>query len=329
MNTQLLIYLFLVVEYLYINVKSENVVDVSSHVQCSTTKGNILIEIYREWSPLGADRFIELVRDGFFTDIGLFRCVSNFLTQFGISDKPQYQHWHNKVIRDDPNLHKGIKQNYLSFAGGGPNTRSTQLFIAFEDLDFLGHEPWETPFGKVIDGQETLNQFYKGYGDIPPFGQGPDQQKIYRFGNSYLHENFPLLDYILSCHVIEDSAHQRELSTMEDVSTEGKHHFKVGQAKHLIERSTQAPENMQVVETDDLVDAGKEIIDNNKENLFLKLGEREQNVRLTWDTENGLASRIRSQETSIVLAISILGILLLLIYGMHLQRRAAAAGKKS
>ena len=116
-------------------------------VQCSTTKGPLTIEIYREWSPLGADRFLELVKDNFFTDIAFFRCVKRFLTQFGISDVPSKKHWHNKNIRDDPNLNLGIKKNYLSFAGGGANTRSTQLFIAFEDLDFLGHEPWETPFG--------------------------------------------------------------------------------------------------------------------------------------------------------------------------------------
>ena len=99
-------------------------------VQCSTTKGNFGLEIYPEWSPIGAQRFFELVVDGFYTDIALFRCVSDFLTQFGISDKRQYEHWQNDNLEDDPNLDKGIKKHYLSFAGGGPNTRSTQLFIA-------------------------------------------------------------------------------------------------------------------------------------------------------------------------------------------------------
>ena len=118
-----------------------------SKVQCTTTKGDILIEVYPEWSPLGANRFLELVEDNFFTNIAFFRCVKHFLTQFGISEDVTKKHWHNNNIKDDPNLHLGIKQNYISFAGGGPNTRSTQLFIAFEDLDFLGNEPWETPFG--------------------------------------------------------------------------------------------------------------------------------------------------------------------------------------
>lgn len=117
-------------------------------VECQTTKGPLVIEVYRDWAPLGADRFLELVQDNFYTDIAFFRCVKRFLTQFGISDVPSKKHWHNKNIRDDPSLNLGIKKNYISYAGGGPNTRSTQLFIAFEDLDFLGKEPWETPFGR-------------------------------------------------------------------------------------------------------------------------------------------------------------------------------------
>ncbi len=66
----------------------------------------------------------------------------------------------------------------------------------------MGNEPWETPFGKVIEGYETLDSLYKGYGDIPPFGKGPDQQKIHNRGNSYIKENFPLTDFITSCEEI-------------------------------------------------------------------------------------------------------------------------------
>jgi cyclophilin family peptidyl-prolyl cis-trans isomerase len=106
-------------------------------VQCTSTKGKFDLEIYPEWSPLGAQHFLELVVDGFFNNIALFRCVKRFLTQFGISDNPQYKHWHHKSIKDDPNLEKGIKKYYLSYAGGGPNTRSTQLFIAVSLLYFV------------------------------------------------------------------------------------------------------------------------------------------------------------------------------------------------
>lgn len=138
-----IICLLLVVVYFF------NICNASStKVLCETTKGPLQIAVYEEWSPVGASRFLELVEDGFYTNIALYRCVDRFLVQFGISEQTELKHWHRNRILDDPNLGIGIKKNYISFAGGGVNSRSTQLFIAFENLDFLGKEPWETPFGK-------------------------------------------------------------------------------------------------------------------------------------------------------------------------------------
>jgi len=60
-------------------------------VECTTTKGSIEIEIYIEWAPHGAARFLDLVYEGFFTDIAMFRTVDKFLSQFGISDNPKFK----------------------------------------------------------------------------------------------------------------------------------------------------------------------------------------------------------------------------------------------
>lgn len=187
-------------------------------VSCQTTKGPIKIEVYKEWAPLGAERFLDLVKDGFYSDIALYRCVKGFLTQFGISDDPKMKHWHRKQIADDTNIHKGIHKHYVSFAGGGPNTRTTQIFIAFEELDFLGNSPWETPFGKVVEGGNVLDALYKGYGDIPPFGKGPDQGKLFNQGNSYIRENFPLIDFLVSCEMASglEVANTVRISTRKD-----------------------------------------------------------------------------------------------------------------
>jgi cyclophilin family peptidyl-prolyl cis-trans isomerase len=127
--------------------------------------------------------------------------VSEFLIQFGISDQPTKKHWHHENILDDP-PNKPIRKHYVSYAGGGPNTRSTQLFIAYEDLDFLGKAPWEVPFGEVTSGGDVLELFYTGYGDIPPFGKGPDQGKIHNRGNTYIRTEFPLIDFINSCSIL-------------------------------------------------------------------------------------------------------------------------------
>ena len=43
-----------------------------------TTQGNIVLEIQRSWAPLGADRFYNLVKMGYFTDVAFFRAIQGF-----------------------------------------------------------------------------------------------------------------------------------------------------------------------------------------------------------------------------------------------------------
>jgi cyclophilin family peptidyl-prolyl cis-trans isomerase len=168
-------------------------------VSCMTTKGPFTMEVHPEWAPNAAERFLKLVDAGFYTDIALFRSIRSFLVQFGISDKPEQKKWHTQQIPDDPNLHIPFRRGMVSFAAHRPNARTTQLFIAYSDLPFLGQDPWETPFAVLIDGFDTLDSLTTSYGDGPPFGQGPDQLLIHKFGNKYLAESYPDLDYIHWC----------------------------------------------------------------------------------------------------------------------------------
>lgn len=175
-------------------------------VQCSTTKGEIVLEVRHDWAPVGAQRFLDLVDAGFYTDIGLFRAVANFIVQFGIqSDRDMHLKWSGaeSQIQDDPPFNTSLgpfKEGFVSYAGGGPNTRTTQLFICLNDSKFLGKAPWEVPFAHIIEGMNVVKSFYTGYGEMKPFGKGPDQGKIVTQGNAYLRSGFPLLDYILYCN---------------------------------------------------------------------------------------------------------------------------------
>ena len=195
-------------------------------VLCSTTKGEIAIAVYTDWAPLGANRFLDLVKDNFYTDIALYRSVPKFLTQFGISDKQEKKHWHRKTILDDPPNQRGIKKYYVSYAGSGKNTRSTQLFIAFEDLSYLGKSPWEVAFGEVVAGHDVVDSFYQGNGDIPPYGKGPDQQLLHQRGNAYIRENYPQTDFIQHCSIAPAAEETKTASVAQssrcDLSPEAK-----------------------------------------------------------------------------------------------------------
>lgn len=166
---------------------------------------SFIIEVRHDWAPLGAERFMALVDDGYFTDCALFRAVENFLVQFGLAaDDAMREKW-RKIpnIEDDPLLDKPFTEGMMSFAGGGKNSRGTQMFITLgKQVDSLGTELWETPFGNVLYGMEKVQDINFEYGDSPPWGKGPDQQKIWG-GYKYLKDNFPNISYIQSCERLQ------------------------------------------------------------------------------------------------------------------------------
>jgi peptidyl-prolyl cis-trans isomerase A (cyclophilin A) len=162
----------------------------------ATTKGDFVVEVHREWAPLGADRFYNLVRNRFFTNAAFFRVVPNFIVQFGLNADPAVNKaWENAKIADDPVTH-GNKPGTIVFATAGPRTRTTQLFINFKDngpsLDGQGF----AAFGEVVEGMDIVRQIYPGY------GEQPDQSAITNQGKAYLDKNFPKIDFIKSATVI-------------------------------------------------------------------------------------------------------------------------------
>lgn len=166
------------------------------HVKLDTSKGPVDIEVHRDWAPLGADHFFQLVKSGFYDNARFFRVVRGFVVQFGINGDPSTNAmWANASLPDDPVKEHNVTGT-VTFASRGTNTRSTQLFINLADnrksLDGQGF----APIGKVVDGMPAVLDLYGFYGDMQPMGQGPDPQRIQQQGNDYLESHFPRLDFI-------------------------------------------------------------------------------------------------------------------------------------
>ena len=163
-------------------------------VLVKTTKGDLKIELHRDWSPNGVDRFYNLVKGGFFSDIAFFRMVRGFVVQFGIHGSPLVSEaWRDANISDDP-VKETNARGTLVFATAGPNTRTTQLFINLNDnrnLDRMGF----SPIGKVVEGMDIIDSLNYEY------AERPNQGAIQRDGNTYLKAQFPNLDYIESMTV--------------------------------------------------------------------------------------------------------------------------------
>ena len=157
--------------------------------QFETTKGIFVVDVTRAWSPNGADRFYNLVKNGFFDGTKFFRVLPGFMAQFGIHGDPTISaKWQRANIADDKVLESN-KRGFVTFATAGPNTRTTQLFINFGDNSRLDGDGF-SPFGKVSKGMEVVDKIFSGYGEQPSQGQ------ISMEGNKYLETNWPKLDSI-------------------------------------------------------------------------------------------------------------------------------------
>jgi peptidyl-prolyl cis-trans isomerase A (cyclophilin A) len=160
-----------------------------------TTKGTFVIEVHRDWAPNGADRFYNLVKNGFYDNVRFFRVISGFMVQFGINGDPKVSApWREARIPDDP-VKQSNKRGYITYAMAGPNTRTSQVFINFGDNASLDRQGF-SPFGRVISGMNVVDKLNPEYGEGAPRGRGPDQSRIQMEGNTYLARDFGRLDSI-------------------------------------------------------------------------------------------------------------------------------------
>src|SRR4249919_2851626 len=159
-----------------------------------TTKGVFVIDVQRNWAPNGADRFYNLVKNGFYDNVRFFRVISGFMVQFGIHCDPTISApWREAQLKDDP-VKQSNKRGYITYAMAGPNTRTSQVFINFGDNASLDSQGF-SPFGRVVTGMEVVDKLNPEYGEGAPRGRGPDQSRMQMEGNAYLTKDFGRLDY--------------------------------------------------------------------------------------------------------------------------------------
>ena len=159
-------------------------------VKFDTSTGPYVIEVTKSWAPIGAERFYEMCKVGYFNDARYFRVIHGFMVQFGLAADPKLTaQYKSKNLQDEP-VRKSNQRGKITFAkSGAPNSRTTQVFINYGDnsrLDGMGF----APFGVVIFGMEYVDKITDQYGERPSQGAITSQ------GNAYLNKDFPNLDYI-------------------------------------------------------------------------------------------------------------------------------------
>jgi homoserine O-acetyltransferase len=173
-------------------------------VKFETTAGNFVIEVHRDWSPHGADRFYSLVRAKYYDDSRFFRVVPGRWVQFGINGNPAIaQQQRHITIPDDP-LKQPNTLGYVAFSNTGSNTRSTQVYINLGDNTRNDVEAGFAPFGKVVEGIDVVEKLYGGYGEHSGGGmRAGHQDQMFEGGNAYLDREFPKLDKLIRATIVQ------------------------------------------------------------------------------------------------------------------------------
>jgi peptidyl-prolyl cis-trans isomerase A (cyclophilin A) len=170
-------------------------------VNFDTSAGPFVVTVHRDWAPHGADRFYNLVKNGFYNEARFFRAIAGFMVQFGIHGDPKVSSvWREARLPVDKVTQSNTRGRLTYAMGASPNTRTTQVFINYRNnsnLDGMGF----APFGEVTTGMDVVDKIHTGYGEGAPRGAGPEQGRIQAEGNAYLMKSFPKLDYIKSATI--------------------------------------------------------------------------------------------------------------------------------
>ena len=169
-----------------------------SHLRFETTKGVFVLELHRDWGPIGADRLYNLARLGYYDDTRFHRVNRNYIAQFGLhGDSAVNAAWENHYLADDPPRSHNVRGTFAFAFKAQPGTRNTQVFINLADNARNDGEAF-TLLGTVIQGMQVVDSLYSGYGETSGSGvrqgrQGP----LARGGNAFMDRTYPLLDRIL------------------------------------------------------------------------------------------------------------------------------------
>ncbi|HUF47182.1 MAG TPA: peptidylprolyl isomerase [Vicinamibacterales bacterium] len=170
-------------------------------VRLDTSRGVVRIEVTRAWSPLGADRFVNLVRHGYYDEARFFRVAVDRWVQFGINGEPAIaQAWRTATFPDDP-FRESNERGTVAFAFAVPNGRTTQVFVNMRDNSATHDREPFTPFGRVIEGLELLDQLNAEHAEGPGGIRAGRQDAFFTGGNAWLDRQFPRLDVIRSARV--------------------------------------------------------------------------------------------------------------------------------
>ena len=148
------------------------------YADIQTDKGNILLQLEYEHTPITVANFVSLAEGSnlyvkeqyrkkpYYNGLTFHRVVKNYIIQGGDPlgngrGGPGYSFEDEFPVDDNAQLLlKHDKAGILSMANGGPETNGSQFFITHKEAPHLNGK--HTVFGHVVQGQEVVDSITKG-----------------------------------------------------------------------------------------------------------------------------------------------------------------------
>ena len=137
-------------------------------IRMTTTKGDLLLEMFEDDAPNTVANFVSLTESGFYDGILFHRVVPSFVIQAGdpqTLDAAKKARWGTGGpgycidCETDGNAKRhGAK--YLSMAHAGRNSGGSQFFITHVATPHLDGK--HTVFGRVIEGEDVVDAIAEG-----------------------------------------------------------------------------------------------------------------------------------------------------------------------
>ena len=168
-----------------------------SHLRFETTKGAFVLELHRDWGPIGADRVYNLARLGYYNDTRLHRVRAD-IAHFGIHGDPAVNAvWSKAELADDPPRSTNRRGTFALAFPARPNSRTTQIYINKTDNVRSDADAF-TVLGTVVEGMGVVDSLYAGYGEESGGGMRQGKQgPLLTGGNAFMDREYPRLDRIL------------------------------------------------------------------------------------------------------------------------------------
>jgi peptidyl-prolyl cis-trans isomerase B (cyclophilin B) len=134
-------------------------------VKIETTKGDIVLELFKDKAPLSVANFLKYAKSGHYDGTIFHRVINSFMIQGGGFDMTMHEKPTGASIKNEAD--NGLKNTLYTIAmarTSEPHSASAQFYINVKDNRSLDHrgktdEGWGyAVFGVVVDGKRVVDE---------------------------------------------------------------------------------------------------------------------------------------------------------------------------